>query len=328
MMDLSDDWFGNLRSRGLQILHMDLTRPSVPWSRRQNFPAGLISVVGTVLLGIVSWHLLSTHIWVMLAETDPARFALEAIEAVLMTGPPLLLIYAGYWTSNRDVPRDGQWLLVQWVLVGLVSVSGVIAAITVHHVLLGDPVRNTLVEMELLTGAGVGCLLGFAVGNGRVESELRTATIEDQRDAFLFLNRLLRHHILNSIQIVDGYAARLDDYDDPELQQVHEIVRTRSQEITSFIRNIQVIVRTFTDDPSLEAVDLVAVVEAECDDARDVYEHAEIETDLPESIHVRSNESLAVVLRNLIDNAVQHNDQTTPRVRAEVSDRGRTVRLR
>jgi len=105
--------------------------------------------------------------------------------------------------------------------------------IDVHRLLLGYPLQHSLVEMELLTGAGVGSLLGFAVGHNRASSELRAGTIEDQRDAFLLLNRLLRHHILNSMQLIDGDTARLADCDDPDLHQIHEVVRTRSQEVTS-----------------------------------------------------------------------------------------------
>jgi two-component system OmpR family sensor kinase len=264
----------------------------------------------------------------MIAETDAARFVIEFTEVVLMTVPATLLVYFGYRIRKRDISRDSQWLILQWVLAGMVGVVGVITALDVHRILLGYTLRDSLVVMELLTGSGIGSLLGFAIGNNRVSSKRRGETIENQRDAFLFLNRLLRHHILNSIQLVDGYTARLENYDDADLHQIREVVRTRSKEITGLIQNVQTIVSTFTDAPQLENLNLTAMVESECNKARQVHEKAEIEVDLPRAVYVASNELITVVISNLIDNAIQHNDQPTPRVQVTVKDSERTARVR
>jgi len=231
---------------------MNLSQLHSNSSLPRELPALLISGVGAIMFAIVSWHLMATHLQVMMAESDPTRLALESVEAVLLIVPPILIVYFGFWVSKRDIPRECKWRVLQWILVGLIGVVGVITALTIHRILLGYPLRNSLVEMELLTGAGVGSLLGFGVGKHRASSELRARTIEDQRDAFLFLNHLLRHHVLNSIQLIDGYAGQLENYDDPTLRQVHEIVRTRSQEVTSLIQNIQTIVLTFTDSSQRE----------------------------------------------------------------------------
>lgn len=307
---------------------MDLTLLPCPRSLRCHLPARLISGVGAVLFGIVSWHLVSAHLLIMMAETDMERFALEFLEVLLMIIPPILIMYFGYWTINRDIPRNCQWLLLQWVLIGLIGVVGVITALDVHRILLGHSLPNSLVVMELLIGAGIGSLLGFAVGNNRISSELRAEKIEDQRDAFLFLNHMLRHHILNSIQLIDGYTAQLENYDDPELRQLREIVQTRSHEITSLIQNIKTIVSTFTDTPQVEKLNLTAIVGSECHKARHVHEIAQIKVDLSKAVHVESNELISVVIRNLIDNAVQHNDQTTPLVHVTVKDKEQTARVR
>lgn len=306
---------------------MELSQLHSNWSLPRELPALLISGVGAILVAIVSWHLMATHLQVMMAETDPTRLVLESVEAILLIVPPILIVYFGFWTSNRDIPRECLWRVLQWILAGLIGVVGVITALTIHRMLLGYPLRTSLVEMELLTGAGIGSLLGFAVGKHRASSELRAQTIKDQRDAFLFLNHLLRHHVLNSIQLIDGYSAQLKNYDDPTLRQVHEIVRTRSQEITSLIQNIQTIVSTFTDSPQRERVNLTAVVECECHKALQVHETAEIETDLPEAVYIQSNELLAVVIRNLIENAIQHTDQALPRVQVAVEDCDQTARV-
>lgn len=307
---------------------MDQTSISSRLWLRCNLPAGLVGGVGALLLGAASWHLVTTHISTMIVETNTVRFVLELVEAGLITVPPILLVYLGYRTSVRDLPRECQWRILYWVLVGLTGVVGVITAVNIHRVLLGYPPQNSLVVMELLTGAGVGSLLGFAVGNNRISSDLQAKTIEDQRDAFLFLNRLLRHHILNSIQLIDGYTAQLENYDDDDLHQMREIVQTRSQEITSVIRNVQTIVSSFTDTPQLESLNLTTIVASECDKAREAYETAEFEVDLPEAVYVESNELLIVVLRHLIDNAVQHNDQATPRIHVNVENHGQTARVR
>jgi len=80
-------------------------------------------------------------------------------------------------------------------------------------------------------------------------------------------------------------------------------------------------------DPELEPIDLTAVVSDECRKARSTYEDAEITIDdeFPTNVEVAATELLSSVFRNLLTNAVTHNDKQTPEVTISGADRGDSV---
>jgi signal transduction histidine kinase len=295
---------------------------------REHVPAGVVGGVGTALLGAVGWHLSTVHIPVMVAETDPARFVVESLEVVLMAGPAAVLLYLGYRVLERDFPDDARWAVAFWTLVGTVGVVGAVGAVKLHRHLLGYAIGRSLVTMELLMGAGVGGLLGASVGWNRAERELQAARVERQRDALLFLNRSLRHHVLNGVQIIDGYAAELDDRLDGDARHLCAPIRRRSEGITALVRNVRCVVRTFTETPDLEPVDLAGVVRSELDALRRLHDDAVVRAELASPVYVRSNDLLAVVVENLLDNAVRHNDADAPRISVTVEADERTGRVR
>jgi hypothetical protein len=310
--------------------HSDTTCPdrsSLARHHRQHSPTRLTILLGTVLFGTVGWQFFSTHLWISLAETDRSRVALEPIEALQMIGLPILLIDHGYEPSSNDIPRDWQWLIRQWILIGLVSVGGIIAALTIHHLVFVFPPRNTLVEMDLLSGAVVGTLSGFAVRYNRDTSELRVRTPTKQSHTCLFSSGLLRHHISNSLQLIDGYIAQLAEYDDPAGHRLHEFVEEWSLEVASRGQNIRVIVHTFTDRISLEAGDLPSIVAFDCDTDRLVSEDAKIEIELPELTYNQSNERLSIVIWTWMDTAIQRYDQAAPQLRMAVEDNENIAQL-
>jgi len=298
-----------------------------PPVRRDHYAGLAISGVGVVVLAGACWHLLATHVAVMLAESSPARFALGLVEAGLMLVPPVALVALGHRVAG-EMPPTSQRTVLRWVLLGVAGVLAVVATVTAHRLLLGHALDGSFVQMELLAGAGVGGLLGSAAGWSRAEHAAEATRAENQRDAYQFLNRVLRHHVLNSVQIIDGYAARLGDREDDEVEHVREVVRTRTREITSIVENLQAIVRTFAGESSVKPVDVAAAARAEVDEARHVFDAATIRADLPDAVFVRSNDLLSVVIESVIDNAIRHNDREEPAVRVAVDAEARVARIR
>jgi signal transduction histidine kinase len=297
------------------------------WVRRERRAALAISGVGVAVLAGTCWHLLATHIDVMLAESSPVRVTLGLVEAGFMIVPPVALVALGHRAAGGMSPAS-QRTVLQWVLLGAGGVLAVVATITAHRFLLGHALDGSFVQMELLAGAGVGGLLGAAAGWSRAEHAAEATRAANQRDAYQFLNRVLRHHVLNSVQIIDGYAARLDDREDDEVEQVREVVRTRTREITSIVENLQAIAGTFAGESSVKPVDLAAAARAEVDEARHVFDAATIRAELPDAVFVRSNDLLSVVIESVIDNAIRHNDREEPAVHVAVETESRVGRVR
>jgi len=82
--------------------------------------------------------------------------------------------------------------------------------------------------------------------------------------------------------------------------------------------------------PALEPIDLTAVLTDECRKARDTYENADIRIDdgFPTGVEVAATELLSSVFRNLLTNAITHNDKPTPEVTISGEERGDSVVVR
>ena len=161
----------------------------------------------------------------------------------------------------------------------------------------------------------------------RVEYERR---LKEQRDDLEVLNQVVRHDIRNDLQLVLAYGDLLTDAVADEDQEYVETVLESAEhavELTRTARDMADAMLTASDDQ--RPVSLRNVLEAELDDLRSTYSDAVIVTDgsIP-ATSVLANEMLDSVFRNLLKNAVQHNDAAVPEVHVSVTDRGDTVAVR
>lgn len=303
------------------------TLPNREWSLPSSPPVLVIQATALTLLLIALWHAFSLHLGLMLSEANLVYLLLETIELLLLLIPPVLLFYWSRGVHTHDQSREMQWIVVKWLFIGFAAVLSVILALRFHHYLLSMEIEERLVQMELITGAGVGSTLGFSIGRYRAEKEDHADRIADQRDAFLFLNRILRHHVLNSLQLIEGYASHLEKFDDPELGRIEDILREQSTQVTNLVSNVRMIVRTFTNDPSLEPIDLSDIVATECRSFERFTENVTIEYDIPPAVFVNSNALLQAVIRDLLQNAIEHNDREHTRISVTIEEAPDTARL-
>lgn len=156
--------------------------------------------------------------------------------------------------------------------------------------------------------------------------------LEARSEKLELLNRILRHDIRNDMTVVlavlDLLADHVTDEDGTEL--VDE-VRERAQhvvDLTAILQDLMTVVLDETD--TLHPVPVGSVLEDEIADLDAAYSRAitRIDGDLP-TVDVRGNEMLHSVFRNLLKNAVQHNDQALPEVvvSASTTEDAVTVRI-
>ncbi|AUV82407.1 PAS domain-containing sensor histidine kinase [Salinigranum rubrum] len=144
------------------------------------------------------------------------------------------------------------------------------------------------------------------------------------------LNRILRHDVRNDVNVITGWLTTLegavDGADADALARIQAASR-HVVELTDLAREyVDVVVSEGEFD--LEPVDLVATLETELAVRRRTYPDAEFRVvgDLPR-VEVEANELLGSVFRNLLTNAVQHNDKPTPVVEVSAGVDGDTVRV-
>jgi PAS domain S-box-containing protein len=155
--------------------------------------------------------------------------------------------------------------------------------------------------------------------------------LETQRDNLNILNQVLRHDIRNDIQLITAYGELIEDQcDDDELQEHVETVLENADhavELTKSAREMADVM--LSTDKELQQVSLPAVLESEIEDVRDSFPEAVItkEEALP-IVSVQANDMLGSVFRNLLKNAIQHNDKELPKVTISATDHDETIVVR
>jgi PAS domain S-box-containing protein len=155
--------------------------------------------------------------------------------------------------------------------------------------------------------------------------------LEEQRDDLEVLNQVLRHDIRNDIQVIKAYGELLEtECDEEELQEYIEPVlegADHAVELTASAREMANVMLSADED--LEQVSLRTVLESELQEVSSTYSEVELtrETAIPE-VSVQANNMLGSIFRNLLKNAVQHNDKETPKVAVSATDNDDTVVVR
>ncbi|AZH25633.1 hybrid sensor histidine kinase/response regulator [Haloplanus aerogenes] len=177
------------------------------------------------------------------------------------------------------------------------------------------------ISSSLVTYQGETAILSVArdiTDRKEYEGRLREQNqlLEQQRDELEVLNQVLRHDIRNDLQLVTAYADILHDHvDDEGLEHLATVQdrATHAVELTQTARDTATMM--LTRDSENEPIDVRSVLEDEIEDLRKRYPDADVvvASEIPSAV-VEANEMIASVFRNLLTNAVQHNDEDVPEI--------------
>lgn len=169
----------------------------------------------------------------------------------------------------------------------------------------------------------------------RLASVLRArrqaVVLHEEHEQLELLNRMLRHDIRNEMQVIMGWIEALRSHTDSDGQEVLDKTLTSGQhvvELTDAAKNI--IEAIFgREDISPEPVALGTVLENIIETRKETFDEATIRmADQRPAVTVEANEMLSAVFRNLINNAVQHNNADEPRVTISSEIDDELVRIR
>ena len=159
--------------------------------------------------------------------------------------------------------------------------------------------------------------------------------VEDQKEQLQarnyeweILNRIVRHDIRNKMAVITGYAELLtDSVTGEEREHLDKVLKSSKQviEITKEARDVAEALGN-AGDVELQNVAMAPVLEAEVDEIGQIYPPASvtIDGDLP-TVTVRANEFLSSVFRNILSNAIMHNESAEPRVTVSTTVKDETV---
>jgi PAS domain S-box-containing protein len=146
--------------------------------------------------------------------------------------------------------------------------------------------------------------------------------LEEQRDGLELLNEMVRHDIRNDLQVIASYAELLATRIDTEDREYVERILNNAQSAVELTRSARDLAGTMLQtDRSVEPTPLKQTLLAQIDDIRTSYPDAVVSVDgtIP-NVTVAADEMLASVFRNVIKNAIQHNDKAEPDVTITIDD--------
>ena len=166
--------------------------------------------------------------------------------------------------------------------------------------------------------------LRYAIRREQQQRELR------QRNAELaLLNQVVRHDIRNDVAVILGWGDGLKPHVDEAGQESLDRMLSAGEHITNITETVGDFLDVLEGDsePELHPVDLESVLTNEIEKARSAYDAAGItvEGDLDSGLEVMATDLLPSVFRNLLNNAVSHNDKPEPEITITVEDDDETV---
>lgn len=267
----------------------------------------IISLLGVLFFVLYLFYLnhneayLNGPVWLL-----PLGVLLAAVLSVA-------LVYGGYWLQASEFNAEQGWQVTIWLFAGLIAALALTFWPIFYQRIVGVTIEDPI--FILLVSCGLGANAGLVAGISQVSSQRQFLHVQQARDSLEFLNRLLRHNILNAISIIQGNAELLIDRADSEesIERAHTIHR-QSEQIDMLIQNTRILVERIEGEFDAECIDLTAVLTEELEAARKLHEEAVIESTLEPAVTVRADPLVSAVLENLVTNAVDHNDKVTPRV--------------
>jgi|GEM_PF-130483 len=183
-------------------------------------------------------------------------------------------------------------------------------------------------KIPYTAASGEPAILGYA----RDVTELKRyeRQLERQRDNLDVLNKVVRHDIRNELQLVLAYAETLaDSVEGGNVEYVNQVLASarKAVDITESARDVAEV--TLQADAEPTRIRLRYVLEGAVDDVRSGHHDVVVTTagSIPD-VEVLADETLESVFRNLLKNAVEHNDAEIPRVTVSATERNGSVVVR
>ncbi len=257
----------------------------------------------------------------------------------VLTSLPISLatVAGGFWLERSTIGPERYGRVGWWILGGL-------SFFTSFTVLIGLAVSEGLL-VQLATvrwGTAIGTGSGFLIGVFEARSiekavaaqRIRATELERRRELLHYLNGILRHEILNSTNVIQGYADLIHSTNDThnDVGEYAMTIKREAEDLTLVTADVRQLLETADASRDRHAVPLDECLQAELEALRASHSEATIETSIPADIEVRADDMLGRLLSNLLENAVEHNDgdpelsvrarRNDSSVRLEVADNG------
>jgi two-component system OmpR family sensor kinase len=249
-----------------------------------------------------------------------------------VVGKPVAMEDSGFNQANDVMSQGwGPWIravLGQLELTALrITLFYVILGMTallLSDVLLPQYLNDPFLSQAQALKGGIEILLtgGFIyviVRRSRRQIHQATEQVERQRDELSLLHRVFRHNLRNTLNVIRGHSELAKERAEAEqMEERCKEIYGSSERILEYTEQARRIRKVTDGDGSAERIDLATMVDDILTDHPLVTDEVTVRTAVPEGIEVEANPMLTEAIRELVTNAIKHNDASTPTLSIEL----------
>jgi PAS domain S-box-containing protein len=148
------------------------------------------------------------------------------------------------------------------------------------------------------------------------------STIKDKERRLRLFYRIFRHNLRNDMNVILGYSEQLEQaIEDDDLEMQIQTVNNTAKKVASLSDSVseieQITNRTLADRSPTR---VRTVIEDIASEFRETHPDVTLATDGTDDLWVNADENLCVALRQILGNAVEHNDQKQPTLLITLSE--------
>jgi signal transduction histidine kinase len=260
-------------------------------------------------LGVILFVAAALYLWEQ-QPTVPSTVAVIGFVFVLVLVAAGALLYGAVRLARTQFDSKKRWWASLWTLLGFTGIVAIVALAQGWRS-LHQSMNSSVMLGELLLAGTAGSIAGLLIGLSTVDSMASGEAAERQRDGLVFVNRLLRHNVRNSLQVIQSYADLVEtETHDDSIAHHSQLIGQRARHLNTVVEEAQTLTESFSGGLCLSATDLSSILRAVVEETDEAEPDVTFVTDIQDGLSVRADSLLELVIDNLVSNAVEHHDGT------------------
>ncbi|MCD2202769.1 sensor histidine kinase [Halobacterium sp. KA-6] len=264
-----------------------------------------ISLTGLVVVAVMARHVLDT-------QPPTSGWLLAGFGALV----GLALVAAGYVVYRAGFTLRQTLGIAGWNALGVVVIGAALALLYAYQSAVASLPAAPIFSGTVVVAVSAVAHVLIGVNDAR---RIRARELAREREKLDVLSRLVRHNLRTEAQRLYSYSTRVRMADDESSDDLADDVHGSGERLAELHEHITTIRDLVENPPEPRPYDLGSAVADVVTDLREDHPDATIEVNAADATAV-AGDYLADAIRELVENAIQHNDSDEPWVGVEVTE--------
>lgn len=260
-------------------------------------------IIGATTIGVTGLGLLFIAVRQLLLGIPTLIGVLIAV-TTLVLGVAFTMV--GPIAYRTDIESQHLLRIAGWNTLGVIATSVVVWLIASFQTSSGGRLTAPLLSGGLIVG--VSAFAHVLIGFNDVR-RIRAQTVAKQRQKAAVVNRIVRHDLKHTAQLLIGYGNQVDSGEESSTStgtSLGEKIRTLGSELSKTHDQIKTIDALIEQEEPRHPVDVYTAITRNESRWGEAYPDATFEVDLPQDFTVLAGKHLETALTELIENAFEH----------------------